>query len=619
MMNAARADSILYRAVSRSWSSWLPLLLLATGLNTSLLFGWITAAAARGQSSAVPPAHLGLLFWSGLALYLILGYERRRCDRLELTLPLPAHRLWLGHLAAVYSAGLAFLGVGLGGGWLMARVAVRLQPSLEASLTLRRLVPLLLASLLLAVALFERDDPPQHRIRGGFAGLLRRLLVVVAIGAVVWVLSGRPIAWSLLLAGLAAVSLVNTYRSLPGSFLLLPERPVRRPVRGRTGALAAPSAAGSAPRSAPGKLRWRLLVRILYDFPPWGPVTAWVELLAAIFIGALFGGLFELFLVPETEGMRFTQLPLVVYMLVVLFAPLTTQMSSLDPLPISRRVLFASVIVPSLLAMVAGYATVRLIVATRPATPLVEYRIEEPHAWVGVQEALMSATRTGPPILESPWGETHTAWHRPLFKGGELVLYSPYSTTEETSARFEALMLSRAIAAGYGLQMPWEEALERYFEVDGDKIVGLKHEGVTGHELFAGVEPRSRGPISVIALTMAIVPFFLLLALFLRTFRATVSDRRRRAFYWSFLAALLIVMIGGFTFQVAGWFNQRVGWAILESLAFRWGQSPTAMVLTWLLCCLGMVAAYWLAQRAFQRIELPATPTKFTLVDFAKE
>ena len=110
---------------------------------------------------------------------------------------------------------------------------------------------------------------------------------------------------------------------------------------------------------------------------------------------------------------------MVYYLLLAFVGPSMNQFHQLDPLPISRRLLFAVLTLPGLLALIASYGAGRIGVALveRP-TELVEYRIDERGQYVWVPERFLEVAWGGEtPILDAPWGESHPAWSLPLFRG----------------------------------------------------------------------------------------------------------------------------------------------------------------------------------------------------------
>jgi hypothetical protein len=59
--------------------------------------------------------------------------------------------------------------------------------------------------------------------------------------------------------------------------------------------------------------------------------------------------------------------------------------------------------------------------------------------------------------------------------------------------------------------------------------------------------------------------------------------------------------------------------AAVEMPAFVLGRSALSTVAAWLACAVLVLGAYRLAERQFTRMEIPAKPLKFTLVDWMRQ
>jgi hypothetical protein len=362
-----------------------------------------------------------------------------------------------------------------------------------------------------------------------------------------------------------------------------------------------------------------LITRTLFHAPPWGAATGWIALLFVAGLGFLMSGVLRAWQ-PDAD-VRLWVAAMTVYMLVAFFAPLTFRLPTLDPLPVSRRLLFALLVLPAVGSLMLGYAggwlTQKYLGDT---TRTVQYRVEMPHYWVSMPYANLEVAWDGEvPELTSPWGETHTASSSTLFRGSKAALYSPFNTPDESSAAFEALLASRAIESVYGTSIPHEAILERYFEVDGDRLVGLKRGGLTLEEDFPDLGRPAGQPQFLALMTLVLVPWFLLLAVFLRTFRADLSDRTRQVTFGSLLGLPMALMVGQLVMAATGFARPDVLRGTLEVL-LRQATSSTPATVTLSIACLALViVSYLLAQRQLVKAEIPMTPTKFALLDFSQE
>ncbi len=259
--------------------------------------------------------------------------------------------------------------------------------------------------------------------------------------------------------------------------------------------------------------RWqvyRTLFNVLHTAPPWKQFTPWMVYGFGAVMGFILGGGIDRW--EEVASLRFLYLPFGSYMLFAGIGILTYNLYRLDSLPVSRRTILAVLMLPGLIAFSAGYATGSWARSTASdPSPMVDFkvlqtRVEvdlheganagprelETMVWVEVDSSFMGATLTGePPTLTSPWGESHEAWSEELFKGTSALLYNPYNTSEETSADFEALMLSRAIEDIYGQSISPDELRDRYFVVEHDQVVGLERQDPWTPEKSRGF-PSSR-------------------------------------------------------------------------------------------------------------------------------
>jgi len=161
--------------------------------------------------------------------------------------------------------------------------------------------------------------------------------------------------------------------------------------------------------------------------------------------------------------------------------------------------------------------------------------------------------------------------------------------------------------------------MERYFVVDGDRLVGLKQGGLTLEEDFPYLG-RPAGQHQFLALmALVLIPWFLLLAIFLRTFRANLSDKTRQVTFWSLLGLSLVLMLGQVAMAVSGLARPDVLRGTME-VALRQATSSTPATVTLSIACLALViVSYLLAQRQLVKAEIPMTPTKFALLDFSQE
>ncbi len=596
-----------------------PLWIVVTALNTSVLMGVIAMRVARDGSASLPTRELALVLGLALAVYLLAGGVRSRCRRIDMTLPLSTSNLWTVHSIATYLAGLLVL---LASAAVLATHMSILSRRAAFSGGGESLVGFCaqLAAIWFLAVMVMQSYRADLRKPTGRSAFLTSLATAVGIPFLAALLAGR--SQSLTIAPIAA-GVILGYRSI----LSLPKCLSLSPLEvssESTGAVA-PALAETSESTPPRdqilshRASRRLVARTVFHTPPWGSATGWIALLFVAGFGFLMSGVLRAWQ-PDAD-VRLWVATMTVYMLLAFFAPLTFRLPTLDPLPVSRRFLFALLVLPAVFALMLGYAggwlTQRYLGDTNRT---VQYRVEMPHCWVSVPYAHLEVAWDGNlPELTSPWGETHAASSSTLFRGGKATLYSPFNTPEESSAAFEALLTSRAIESVHGTSIPHEEIMERYFVVDGDRLVGLKQGGLTLEEDFPYLG-RPAGQHQFLALmALVLIPWFLLLAIFLRTFRANLSDKTRQVTFWSLLGLSLVLMLGQVAMAVSGLARPDVLRGTME-VALRQATSSTPATVTLSIACLALViVSYLLAQRQLVKAEIPMTPTKFALLDFSQE
>jgi len=604
----------------------LPIWVLFTALNTSVLVGLLAWRGATDRSTEASLQSLALVLWFALAVYLVVGRNRTRCARLDLALPLRSRDLWFAHTTAIVIAGGIILAASVGVVALHSTALKRapflqFSPSDVAGLTI-----VLMAAWVFVAVLLQSFRPELRRIPGGkqYAGLL--IAIVLGVAAVLWFLSSMPIALAIGLLALASALAIRTLRSHPPAYSLVPREPADPPTRETSIAagesLTEPASGSFVTSSSPlsGLGMARLVGRIIYNAPPLGVATTWIMFPFLGITGMALSGIFEVWL-DDIEVLRLMWLPLGAYMLFALVGPLTYRLNSLDPLPIGRRLIFGLLVLPALLAFCLGYGLGEVVKLTADhGQDLVEYRIEKPYYWVDVPERFFEIARDGEkPILTSPWGESHVAWSAPPFRGSRAVIYSPFNTAEESSADFEAWLTSRAIESVYGKRVPWEEIRDRYFQVEGEQLVGLEEGGFTLAADYGPLETPARGPEFPFVLLSVAPPWLLLVAVFLRTFRAGLGDGKRKAVFWTVAAGLVALMLGIGALMISGLISPSVIRGFFEVMLRQIGDSPIQTITVWAASLVATVTAYFVAQRQFLQAELPPKPTMFALIDWTGE
>lgn len=610
----------------------LPWWLAITALNTSVLIGLLLwRQAARGTDLAPPLTELLLVFWMAVAIYLLFGRPASRSPHLALTLPIPTRVLWRRQFVSSLIAGLVVLATSLGvlalHDWLLDSGGGRPALQLEYSPFVLPLV----AGLLLVTTLIDGIEPGLWNPRTASGYRLKVAAALTGVLALLLLMQNWPVLAAASCALSAVAVLRRSVRALPLAYRLVPARAAepRRTDRST-------EAVAMVPSGAVGQRRiWRLVYTVLHTAPPWKQAAPWLLYFFVGFMGFLLAGGFDRWF--DARELRYLYLPLGSYMLLAGFGLLTYHLYRIDPLPLPRRTLFAILVMPGILWFCFGYAGGLLALATDPEPrPALDYKVLPPRAelgsmvWVDIDPAFMRASLSGRvPALTSDWGESHPAWSEPLFRGLPIRVYNPYNTAAETSADFEALLTSRAIEAVYGRSLPPATISDRYFEIENDKVSGVRQSSRAASHQETGfartlladhpdLEPPDRGPETPVFLMLGLVPGLLLIGWIVRSFRAENSERFVRVRYWLALGVLLGALLVQVLLSIFGLLNTDAAIALLAMLIHRLGEDPLLRILTWLASLAAISFSYRVALRQFERAEIPPAPIRCTLVDWSQ-
>jgi chromate transport protein ChrA len=109
---------------------------------------------------------------------------------------------------------------------------------------------------------------------------------------------------------------------------------------------------------------------------------------------------------------------------------------------------------------------------------------------------------------------------------------------------------------------------------------------------------------------VTVAAWLILMVVYLRTCRATFSDRVRRTTYAGIIIGTLALHLALLVSFVTRFMRPDAASTFWRVLVGRAGLLlPDEEATVWLICALVFAGAYWLAQREFERTEMPA-PTK---------
>ncbi|MBZ5640062.1 MAG: hypothetical protein LAO51_15045 [Acidobacteriia bacterium] len=596
-----------------AWRS-LPYWGLILGLNAGVFTGLVTALALK-RHVQVPPILVVLVGGFTFALYLVLGGGKARCRVFDLALPISARRIWLAHLAAValagtllvaWCVGIAALPTGTVGG-----IDVRC-PGLPG------LGLLLESGMLLAAVLLQLPKPSLARIPDSRAHDAWNLLVLLGVIALLAALSGAGPAGALVPLALAAAAFVRGFRSVPEAFVVVP----RDPADGRSRSAEGPTATDPGEAvGPPGRVPWS--VRLAAFRCLTSGVKEWIVYSLIVLLGLFLGGA----LTPwrddgDLRDLRYVYIPLASYMLFSFVMPRLALLQDLDPLPLSRRALFAGLVLPGAIAFAAAWSAGALVESRFGVrAEFVDFlKDEQTGRWsvtVPLRIHRLAFDGRAPEIL-SPWGESHPADRQPLLRGGRGVIWSPYSTPPGCSARFVALQISRASEAIYGLPLPIEEVERSWLATLPDGSIVGRAPGLPIRAERPGLSPRS-GPAFPVLMTLVVVPWLLLVAALFRAYRSTIPDKARRAIHWGGMGLLILPLPVQLVTTMAHLARPWLVRAFVEIPTWELGRSALGTVAAWVGGGLLLIVAYRVAEIQFLRMEIPANPVPCSLIVRARE
>lgn len=561
------------------------------------LFGRIIAGEFPAQTGTRPLAAesgiLILFFCQACLLLLFLLTPTSfwaRSGSMHLALPLSARKLWLARMIS-----LLFITI-------VPFFALCLPLSLRSSSTTAWLVPdpMILkaalhaaAGLLLAVALYQVPSPSLHRIRTGLGYIL--YVILVAVGTVIFVIFTAPFSvFTLILLAVGMACLMWVYSSLPKTFVVAPLTPDPDGPE-QVGAGARPYAADvGVPVDAAGSSRWILHRTVLRTILNYWPVWIILPLLA------LYGGL-----VVRSYYQGKAPFPYILFIGGWIWGMLRYSMSRLymlDPLPVSRKIVYGQTMGACLLAVLLGVGILSLgPLNGKSRAKMVSFYQEQ----VSVPREYYEIAPNGQvPVITSPWGEAHSPTLHSLLPGSRLALYNPFERGEESSARFIKLQIDRAIerihdvpvlAATTDLGTPLEDGFEDALE-----------ECCFTTEASLGRGSESRSKTYALGMILYLLASSAVIALSFK-----IGGGRIRSWLYAVptigaLALVVIVLLGAAVLEGLGYSETWV-WGALATIPVRKLAEalPLSPLVLWSAFLAILVGCYFWIQKSFLGIEAP--------------
>jgi hypothetical protein len=541
-----------------------------------------------------------LFFWAILVPYLLASGAVVRSSRYQMTLPLPARRIWLAHVLPCTISALAALA--LAALVLILGNLLQGKPWLDHELGSVMLNMAAFIGLGLTLTHIPRRSLSELPMTG------RHIAYLLAVwGGLIFIVplaSALPAYWAVVPAAVAFGLGAVLYSSLPPAFTLVQARvPSGReedheiaPTDGRhLGGRAFSQAAAHPPRPS----RWllpRTIIRCVHN-----PVLTPIVLVVILVFGLRNSG----YQVYGASNLIF-----VFWTFVGLSTILVTggvKLHLLDPLPVSRRAVFGYLVLPGLLVALLGYGLGGLTGKGADSESLVEYeeRYYDRALDVRVPLEFWEIGRRGVPAPIQPCcDKPHAAWSVSLFKGTEIVLHNPYHAPADSSPEYVARQFSRAAEAVYGRQIPVQELLDRYFERGPEGGTVLKTGRFNLLDDYPGLRPVGWGSGLALVLLVIGAVWLLYLTLIFRLGHSIIK--------WGHVSLTVISVIFLFTMI----------WTSGQGITSEWKVSAGAGILLrnltdtvpggtaalWMIASAGILACFFLARAQFERMEIPVRP-----------
>jgi hypothetical protein len=569
--------------------------------------------------------------WLPMALFLLLGRTGVRCSDFDMALPITAKRLWLTHTISVFLSVLAIAIASIGIVALHDLLRQRLTDGAFPNLGAPALIFPTAAGLALAVIILQSRDPSLRTIRRSRAALWSAIVVIMGIFGLIVVLGVVSAFW-MLVPVIAALVLGSRFiRTVPATFTIVPREPdgagdLRAP-GARDGGGHGWAAVQQRRERRGAAARWRVAMTVLSVLSRGVPPGALIKVSLLPVLGApimLFWGFFMSGFFFEGS---FSELDAVIITAYVLFAFVGGPMEQLYfpyTVPVSRRQLFALIVLPGLVVLGAGYTvgkvwmavdaatTEAIVYQTEPSDSVFPpYPFETPMLRVPIEYCAVAGDGD-PPEIRAPWGETHEAFSVDVSRLEDARLYTPFGTPEGSSIDFVAWQISRAVEVVHGISIPPEEIRVRYLATDDEgRVVPSRSDGLTLLQDYPELRAPGRVPTAPLAWLGVAGLFFLMVGAYSRTFRATISIRGRKWVFFGILFGALAIHIVQFATNIIVT-KPYVSAGILKiGLGGLTRDLPGGELLLWGVCGAVVAACCWIAQRQFNRIEVPL-PSSFT-------
>ncbi len=534
-----------------------------------------------------------MIVWSCLFGFLIpSGLNVRSSSRFDLSLPLSARRLWFAHVLAILASGAAVLATAAGIitiGNLLVETSPLLQPGL-VSLTIH-----LGVGMMLTVAIVQSPKPKLFEIPFTASYVVLLIFSLVLFFGVVVVLSALPPVAAVVPLTVSLILGFRVYVKLPASFSTAP---VEVRFRADFSHDKRPNV-GAVEGTLPSRLASSWLVASTIVRSSQGNFT-WFYPAAATMYGFLLS--------RSSYDLRFPFLFLTLLVLAGWTMVSLRGIHRLDPLPLPRGRVFATLVTPCLLAFALGYAVgVGAQLLGRPLLPVVgfdeccdRYEVRVPSEYYEI------SLGQKPLNTDAPWGENHPISGWSLLQGGAIRVFNPFTTPANSSHEFVALQLERAVRAVTGETITSDEIRGRYLEILSDGRIRPTDGRFSLHDDYPGLRNRNAGRTFPVILALIAVPWLMFNALVYRLSRAVAAP----GFGWLVgvvtFGPMIVIGIGSFVAAAVGLLDLAALSVAFNILVRKFVDLlPGGTAAVWCFCALLISGAYVPAMLQFARVEAP--------------
>ena len=483
--------------------------------------------------------------------------------------------------------------------------------------------------LFLAVALAQSVYPSLERVPSGRRTIWCILGALAALYVLCLALVALPLAVTVIPVALTGWLLSRTRDRLPGTMVVAPLAPGwlgrgGTPRSGSPGTTAHTSGrltpaewASAAPARSAAHRAWTLFVTVFRSTTkmPVAPIVGVPILLACgLAMSGAFGSAAR-----GDDSIRFSMLFIISYTLLSFTGLPPRKLYMLDAFPVSRRIVFAAILLPYVATLGLGYGAGRIVAdRTENGRELVTFIERDGHLYISAPLRYGAIALDGnPPPAVAPWGESHDVWSVPVWAGKAPVVHSLYSTPPGSSAEFVAWQIERAVRDVYGADIAADELLERYLTTDDrGQVVPVGGE-LTLFADHPGWRVRPFGPVFPAMMLFVCGLWFIAMSPYLATLRPGFSERRRKGTFWWGMVALMVLHVSQFgaliTENLDHWVLSGTSMIAIRAAAER---LPGGSVAVWVLCGLVFYGLYRIAERRFLRVESsPGDDMRIALIE----